>query len=460
MIGIAISTRNRYDTFRKSYDQWKRYLPKGAKLVVVDDASTERVPEADYRFPYNAGIAATKNKCIQLLIDAGCDEIFLSDDDCYPIHDNWYRPYLESKVKHMSMTFISTVKGSPSGSMPMGMVDGCVAYNKPCGCLLYINKSVVEKIGGFDVDYPLWGMEHVDFSQRAFNAGLIPHPFLDVPNSTVFFHSMDYHHEASATVRRDVKNQLVNHNRARFEQRKESKEYMTYRSAKDGVVLASYFNSIPDGQRGHHWSPDGDDLYPLMESCERSGCKLVIFHDCLKVKDDGMFIKVEPQREYSPNVYRWVVYNGYLYENCNENVFMVDSTDVEVLRNPFQALNPNRLYVGDESAMKVDNSWMRNTQEPLFSIPDYRKVIAANSDKTLVNCGIVGGSYKVAMEYLNYRAKYHAEYTQGVTKSTDMAIFNYIVWKHFAERITHGIKVNTGFKRFEPDNGISLFRHK
>lgn len=460
MIGVAISTRNRYGIFKKSYDQWKRFLPKAAKLVVVDDASAEPVPEADYRFPYNAGIAATKNKCIQLLIESGCDEIFLSDDDCYPIHRNWYVPYIESKVKHMSMTFTSTVKGNPSGSMTIGAHEGCVAYNKPCGCMIYINRSVIEKIGGFDVDYPLWGMEHVDFSQRAFNAGLTPHPFLDVPNSTVLFHSMDYHHEGVAAVPRLIKNQLVAHNRERFEKRKKSSEYMPYSVSNDGIILASYFNSVPDGQRGNHWSANKNALLPLIQSCERNGCKLVIFHDCLKVKDDGMFVKIKVKNVYSPNVYRWIVYHAYLEDNPYDNVFMVDSTDVEVLRNPFQTINPNRLYVGDEYNMKVDNRWMAKSQEPLLGkVPNYRKVIEENGQETLPNCGIVGGTYHMVMEYLKYRVKYHEEYTRGITQSTDMAVFNYIVWKHFKGRITNGLKVNTRFKMNEY-NKVSMFKHK
>src|SRR5690606_5374839 len=109
--------------------------------------------------------------------------------------------------------------------------------------------------------------------------------------------------------------------------------------------------------------------------------------------------------------------------------------------------------------MKVDNNWMRNTQEPLLNIPDYRQVIEANKDQTLINCGIVGGSYKMAMKYLEKRSYLHNKYTDGVLKSTDMAVFNYIMWSNFKENMVSGVKVNTKFKVYEKNN-ISWFRHK
>ena len=36
-IAISITTHNRYKTFKQSYDQIIKYLPDGAKIVVIDD---------------------------------------------------------------------------------------------------------------------------------------------------------------------------------------------------------------------------------------------------------------------------------------------------------------------------------------------------------------------------------------------------------------------------------------
>jgi len=80
-IGIAISTCNRYDIFKRCYDEVKRFAPLNSVIVVVDDASDKPVPEATFRFNQNVGIARVKNKCFELLYDEGCEHFFLFDDD-------------------------------------------------------------------------------------------------------------------------------------------------------------------------------------------------------------------------------------------------------------------------------------------------------------------------------------------------------------------------------------------
>lgn len=81
LIGIAITTRNRYEIFKKTYDEMKKHAPKNSVIVVVDDASTTPCPEATYRFTENVGIARAKNKCFELLYKAGCEHFFLFYDD-------------------------------------------------------------------------------------------------------------------------------------------------------------------------------------------------------------------------------------------------------------------------------------------------------------------------------------------------------------------------------------------
>ena len=457
-IGIAISSRNRPDVLAKALEHHKKHLPKGAKLIVVDDASDMDVGGLDYVFPHNAGIASAKNKCIELL--EGCDHFFLWDDDCFPIVDDWHLPYINSGIKHLSFTFPSLSNGRPNGRRLMWTRNGLSNYTKPCGCMLYFTKEVVETIGGFDPDYVQWGVEHLDFSIRAYNARLTPHKYLDVANSTKLFHSMDREGTAKASVPSDIKTECIQHNRARFATLSGSSRKIVYdHPSGGGVLLAAYFNSVDDPQRGEKWEPDPTQLDTLVQSCERNGVDYRIFHDCIET-DNPNFVKVEPQSDHAPNVWRWFVFKEWLESNTVDNVFMVDSTDVEVLRNPFMSINPDKLYVGDEYAMRTDNQWMRVNQEcHLSTLPNYRRTIAANGRNVLLNCGITGGSYKIVMEYLKHRTELHAKHTKGVLKSTDMAIFNYLVCKYFKGRITNGLKVNTRFKKFEY-NKVSMFKHK
>ena len=456
MIGIAITTRNRPEVLKTCLEQHRKHIPKGAKLIVVDDASDTRI-KSDYRFPCNAGISAAKNKCIELL--EGCEHYFLFDDDCWPITDDWHLPYINSGIKHLSFTFPSLSNGRPNGRRLMWSRNGISNYTKPCGCMLYFTKEVVEKIGGFDPDYIQWGFEHIDFSIRAYNAKLTHQKFLDVADSLKLFHSMDRDGDSKASVPSEIKTICIQHNRARFAQNANNLRKIPHDHPNNGILLAAYFNSVNDPQRGEKWEPDASQLETLIKSCEKNGVDYRIFHDCLET-DNPKFIKVEPQTDYAPNVSRYFVFRDWLLQNEVDNVFMVDSTDVEVLRNPFMSLNPEKLYVGDEYAMRVDNIWMRRNQEPhLKSLVDYRRTIASNGRNVLVNCGITGGSHKMAMEYLKHRVELHTKHTKGTLQSTDMAIFNYIVWKYFKGRITNGLKVNTKFKKYEY-NKVSYFRHK
>ena len=105
MIGIAITTHNRRDTALQTFDKWTSMLPDGAIIIVVDDASDEPYPNADYRFDLNVGIAKAKNKCIELLIERGCDELFLAD---FILHS-----------EHSKTGLVQILKGSKLSESPI-----------------------------------------------------------------------------------------------------------------------------------------------------------------------------------------------------------------------------------------------------------------------------------------------------------------------------------------------------
>lgn len=233
----------------------------------------------------------------------------------------------------------------------------------------------------------------------------------------------------------------------------------------DNLVLTAYFNHLPDGQLRHVWPDNLDAVQPLVRSLESKGIQLRVFHTVSTPPPDSrttQYISVKPIDGFSPNVARWFEYHLYLddFNGFYRNVWMVDSTDVVCQIDPFPHMKKGKLYVGDEFGMKVDNGWMRTNQEPLIKgLKDYRKVIAANRGKTLVNCGLVGGDCKIIFNLLSNWVSLHRAHTRGVTKSTDMAIFNYLIWKHYSSDIVTGRQVNTVFKRNQP-NTVSWWKHK
>jgi len=192
MLGVAISTRNRRALFERTVRQWRRWLPPNSVLVVVDDASdvplrgeTMLLPHGCVvRLifnPYRKGVAATKNLGIAALMDAGCDHLFLVDDDVFPVSDRWWRPYVDSPEPHLSFQ-----RPEKSGSGD----DLHFAVGFPRGYMLYAERRVIDAVGGMDPAYGAWGGEHVEWQMRIHDAGLTRWPYADVRGSGALWNAI------------------------------------------------------------------------------------------------------------------------------------------------------------------------------------------------------------------------------------------------------------------------------
>src|SRR5438046_2414173 len=90
-IGVAISTHKRPATLARALQNWARVMPD--ILVVTHDIDGQ-------------GVAATKNRGIAALMDAGCDHLFLADDDLWPAttpshSPDWATPYITDDEPHL-----------------------------------------------------------------------------------------------------------------------------------------------------------------------------------------------------------------------------------------------------------------------------------------------------------------------------------------------------------------------
>jgi hypothetical protein len=462
-IGIGLTVFNRNETAYQTIEQIKKHLAKGAKFVIVDDGSDEPIKGSNFRFETNQGISYAKNKCLELLKD--CEHIFLFDDDCFPVVDNWHLPYISSGIKHLSFTFDKLKDGRLNNNRFLGMRNGLKEYFNPCGCMLYIHHDCLDVVGGFDTDYVVYSFEHLDFSNRVFNAGLTPYRFLDVANSLDLFRSLDYEMKVSSSVKeRPI---YFDINRKRLSVYNRSKEFKPYildrKKLIEKAVFCSYFNYKNDPQRHLKWNSDVSKIQKLVDICKNHKVTLFVFHDCFENVVDSKyckFIKVEPNKNFVPNVYRYLVYRKFLDKNEIDKVFFVDSTDVEMLKNPFNEIDQNKIYVGYEFDKKVSNYWMQSTQERYVRhVPEYSNTVRAFRAYPLLNCGIIGGSYHIMKRFIDLMASYHELFTAGVNASTDMAIFNFVMFRFFNGRFIYGDKINTRFKK-EEYNNISWFKHK
>lgn len=224
-IGIGITTRNRREIAAVTVSQWMQFLPEGARIVVVDDASDRPFPDASFRFEKQAGIAAAKNKCLELLED--CEHIFLSDDDCFPKVADWWQPYINNSQPHLMYTFTHLANGRRNGRNKQGEHKDYQYFELPCGCLLYLNSLCLRTVGGFDTEFKIWGYEHVEYSKRIYNAGLTEQPYCDVLNSDAIWFSYDKQVAAVTSV--PDRGLYLEGNRRLFESKKFDSNFKAYK---------------------------------------------------------------------------------------------------------------------------------------------------------------------------------------------------------------------------------------
>ncbi|MEO3781268.1 galactosyltransferase-related protein [Micromonospora sp. B11E3] len=463
-VGIGITTHNRGPVFRTALEAIRKYAPSGAAIVVVDDASDEPVEEATFRFDSNVGIARAKNKCLELLVERGCTHLFLFDDDCWPVADGWERPYIDSPEPHLMYIFTDTPRGRLTDSTEIYRDAQLRAYTHPRGCMLYLERRVLDRVGGYDTRYGRWGYEHVDLSNRIYNAGLTSFRFADVVGSGELIFSCDERTKVGSSVSDIERFHLVRNLKTRSEASYTSTEYREFRTvpvgaaAAQNVVLTTYLTAQPDAQRGITWTPNYDDLAELRRSVERHGRRLVVLHDCLDEPDTDLVthVRVAPGGEISsPYFHRWLCWWRYLREHPEiDQVWCVDGTDVEMLRDPFPEMD-DRLYVGDEPA-PLCIPWM------VYQHGGSAKLLQFLSDNRgipLLNCGLTGGRRETVLEFCRDMFDFCVTNAREAGP-LDMGPFNYVARTWYAGMIVHGRQVSTEFRKEDRTSTESWWRHK
>jgi|GEM_PF-858201 hypothetical protein len=123
-IGVGITTTNP--------EKYMQHFPKWDGIILFN---TDQI-----------SIARDKNKLIKQLFNLGCTDIFLFDDDCFPIKEGWD-------------TWITDV-------------DHAVLGEQIPGCMLYLNRKTVETAGYMNTTYGKYGWEHLGYYNRIVKSGL------------------------------------------------------------------------------------------------------------------------------------------------------------------------------------------------------------------------------------------------------------------------------------------------
>ena len=206
LIGLAISTHRRPAVLARSLGEWAKHMPD--LLVVNHDRDGN-------------GVAATKNAGLRALMDAGCDHLFLADDDIHPRTPDWWLPYVGHPEPHLAMCW--------GQSRLLQTTDDVTVWDWPRGVLLYAERRVVERVGGMRREFGRWGHEHVEWSLRVHTAGLTTHPYQDLHGSSSLFYALDWHRNHRGTVEGPARREGAAQREAAWEKYAGTDDFVDYR---------------------------------------------------------------------------------------------------------------------------------------------------------------------------------------------------------------------------------------
>ncbi|MDF7648086.1 glycosyltransferase family 2 protein [Erwiniaceae bacterium L1_54_3] len=466
-IGIAISTHNRHDVLSRALDHHLKYLPAGALVVVIDDGSSKSVTVPDgvtlIRCDMSRGIVAAKNSSLEALIDAGCEHLFLWDDDAWPVAGGWERPYIESPEPHLAYQFQDFATGQKLNDIAvLYRDDKHVAYTGQRGVMLYYHRSAIEKVGGFDPIYQRGMYEHSDLAMRIYNAGLTSWAFADVVGSSELIYSLDEHQAVDRSVPKpdreaQVKRNVTIHNKRRDEGYTGYAEFRQQRN----VVITSLLTSQPDPQRGTKMAASPDMLAKW--SASLGGCSGIVLSDELEVAPPGSELCRVPNVKMNIYFRRWLHIWQHLRDHPEYNfVWCTDGTDVEMLREPWQEMEQGKIYVGSEPKTYAD-AWAKHNHPEVI----YQLFLADHQHDVMLNAGLLGGSRADVMAIAHgiVRIYYQIESLRfwGKEKAAaavgDMIAFGGVAHR-YADRLVTGPRIHTVFKTDGIGKECAWWKHK
>ncbi|AGN83573.1 hypothetical protein [Enterobacter sp. R4-368] len=466
-IGIAISTHNRAGVLSQALEHQLKHLPPGALVVVVDDGSQPPAVVPDgvklIRHEKSLGIVASKNASLAALMDAGCEHLFLWDDDAWPVADGWWLPYIDSPEPHLSYQFLDLAGARKLNDIAvLYRDDKHVAYSGQRGVMLYYHRSVIERVGGFDPIYGRGMYEHSDLAMRIHNAGLTSWAFADVVGSEKLIHSLDEHELVERSVPRPDREEQVKRNVRIHNERRDTgyTGYAEYRQWHD-VVITTLLTSQPDPQRNERMTAEPGMLARWSASIK--GADAVVLADQLTSAPPGASLVNVP--EVAMNVYfrRWLHIWQHLRDHPEyHSVWCTDGTDVEMLREPWADMVPGMVYVGSEPKTYAD-AWARQHHPERI----YQDFIDQHRNDVMLNAGLLGGLREDVMPFahgivrLYYLLECHRFWKTEKAPAAvgDMLAFG-IVAKRFGDRIVTGPAVHTVFKTNGIGKEVAWWQHK
>jgi glycosyltransferase involved in cell wall biosynthesis len=205
MIGIGVTTYKRPHLLEKCIEHIKRFTKSDYILYIATDTDEDR-----------RGVAKRKNECLYFLQD--CDYIFLFDDDCFPIKEDWEKKIIEIHLGTNEHHFVYNT--SPFVALKSVFFQNgfmLESYEASGGVFMFLTKKVIEEVGGLYTGYDLYGFEHIGYSMRIKRKQLTSDWFISLPMFRNYLYAIDYedenHFANESTFCTEAKARLTEKNR-------------------------------------------------------------------------------------------------------------------------------------------------------------------------------------------------------------------------------------------------------
>lgn len=231
-------------------------------------------------------------------------------------------------------------------------------------------------------------------------------------------------------------------------------------------IITTYFTTDRDPQRFNVWAKDDFSIIErfyngLVEHdlnafilVDNTSDEFIKKYETDKIK----FIKSDSSGLNMVDV-RWGLYNNLLKSKVDiDRVFFLDVSDVLILKTPFNLIESDKIYCGDEECINISNVWMMERYN-LLNQHLILNSLGSYSSKQVLNAGILGGERSLMLEITEKIANI-LNISKVTITTVDMSVFNHVLYSEYESKLVHGMPVNTVFRDYDIHNQDAWFCHK
>ncbi len=227
-VGVGILSYNRVRCLKRLVESIAAFTDLRRTTVFISDDCSDDPATVRYLDELSAhpnfvvirnrtriGIAGNSNRLLRCL--SRFRHGLLLTDDVEVLNHGWESFYATAAVKARMHHFVHRQPGVYGAELGEEVqYDGVRmrrVMDRPHGAVLAFTSEMLDKVGYFDEAFGLYGMEHVDWSQRPGEMGMQPSGFFDLIDSDKFF----LLHSDESSI--DDKQQLLHTARKKFAER-------------------------------------------------------------------------------------------------------------------------------------------------------------------------------------------------------------------------------------------------